>query len=235
MSITLATLKQHVQHALGGSVASQLDEATIINEAGRYMFMTPWKFRERSPATITTVADQDYIELPADFGEMIAMNMADGLVKSFTFTTFQDLVQRRSTSTGATNHYWVAVSHPAPSDDGGIVPDARLELYPTPTTGDQITVAYRAKWDELSNDEDNALIPDYAESALVSAVRAFALGYEEEGLEMRLAEIENGALWIRLKEKDGLIQPDYGPIRGSALSQIRPSYQLPWDSTADPS
>jgi len=235
MAITLATLKQHVQHALGGSVASQLDETSIINEAGRYMFLSPWKFRERPPATLTFVSEQDYVLLPEDFGEVVAANMTDGLVRSFTFTTFQDLVQRRSTSTGVTNHYWIAISHPAASEEGSAQPAPRMELYPTPTSGDQITVAYRAKWKELSSDGDAALVPDYAESALVSAVRAFALGYEEEGLEMRLAEIENGALWIRLKEKDGLIQPDYGPIRGSALSQIQPSYQLPWNSTADPS
>ena len=235
MALTLATLKQHVQHALGGSVSSQLDETSIINEAGRYMFLSPWKFRERPPAIISFVAAQNHVLLPEDFGEVVAANMTDGLVRSFTFTTFHDLVQRRSTSTGVTNHYWIAISPPTPGSSAEGVPAPRMELYPTPTSGDQITVAYRAKWKELSSDESVALIPDYAESALVSAVRAFALGYEEEGLEMRLAEIENGALWIRLKEKDGLIQPDYGPIRGSALSQIQPSYQLPWASTADPS
>ena len=235
MAITLATLKQHVQHALGGSVASQLDEATIINEAGRHMFMTPWKFRERPPATITTVANQDYIELPADFGEVIAMNMVDGLVRSFTFTSFKDLVQRRSTNTGVTNHYWIAISHPAPSDEGSAQPAPRLELYPTPTTGENISVVYRSKWLELVTDSDNAMVPDYAESALIALVRAFALGYEEEGLEQRLGEVEGGVMYLRLKEKDGLIQPEYGPLRNGALYMSTPSYQIPWDSTADPS
>ena len=235
MSITLATLKQHVQHALGGSVASQLDETTIVNEAGRHMFMTPWKFRERPPATLTFVASQQFVELPSDFGEIIAANMTDGLVRSFTFTTFHDLVQRRSTSTGSTNHYWLAVSHPAPSNDGDPLPAARLELYPTPTSADQITIAYRANWIPLVNDSDVALVPDYAESSLIALVRAFALGYEEEGMEIRVGEIESGVMWHRLKEKDGLVQPDYGPLRNSALSMSRQGYQLPWDSTANPS
>jgi hypothetical protein len=44
MAIRLAELKKHVQHALGGSPASQLDEKDIINEAGRYMFLAPWKW-----------------------------------------------------------------------------------------------------------------------------------------------------------------------------------------------
>ena len=235
MAIKLSELKKHVQHALGGNVSTQLSEAGIVNEAGRYMFMSPWKFRERPPITVQFVANQDYAELPEDFGEMIAANMTDGLGKSFTFTTYQDLVQRRSTSTGATNHYWVAITHPAPEGDSIGVPPARLELYPQPTADDQLTVAYRAKWTTLAADDSVARIPDYAESALISVVRAFALGYEEEAMEQRLAEIETGPIWIRLKEKDGLIQPDYGPLRNSALSMSRSGYQLPWDSTADPS
>tara|TARA_R110000824_G_scaffold270913_1_gene459408 strand:- start:113 stop:712 length:600 start_codon:yes stop_codon:yes gene_type:complete len=199
------------------------------------MFMSLWKFRERPPVTLTFVASQEYVELPGDLGEIIAANMTDGLVRSFTFTSFHDLVQRRSTSTGATNHYWLAVTHPAPSNDGEPFPSPRLELYPTPTSTDQITIAYRANWVPLVTDSDIALIPDYAESALIALVRAFALGYEEEGMEMRVGEVESGVMWLRLKEKDGLIQPDYGPLRNSALSMSRQGYQLPWDSTANPS
>ena len=94
---------------------------------------------------------------------------------------------------------------------------------------------YRSKWVELVTDSDNAMVPDYAESALIALVRAFALGYEEEGLEQRLGEVEGGVMYLRLKEKDGLIQPEYGPLRNGALYMSTPSYQIPWDSTADPS
>ena len=234
MAITLATLKKHVQHALGGTVADQLDETSIVNEAGRQLFMSPWKFRERPPVDVSFVANQNYAELPSDFGEFVAANMKDGLVKSFTFTSFHDLVQRRSTSTGVTNHYWLAVTHPFPQNEGDPLPLARLDLYPTPTSSDQMTMIYRSKWVDLVADGDYAPIPDYAESVLIALVRAFALGYEEEGMELRVGEVENGNLYQRLREKDGLIQPDYGPLRNGALSQARPSYQLPWDSTADP-
>jgi hypothetical protein len=173
--------------------------------------------------------------MPSDFGEIVSANMKDGLVQTFSFTTFDDLLHRRRTNTGATSHYWIAISHPIPEDDSAEIPPPRLELYPTPTTGDEISIAYRARWRELVNDTDVAAIPDYVESAFVALVRAFALGYEEEGLEVRVAEVEMGPVFIRALEKDGLIQPDYGPIRNGALSMIEPRHNLPWDSTANPS
>ena len=50
-----------------------------------------------------------------------------------------------------------------------------------------------------------------------------------------MAEVQNGPLFQRLLEKDGIIQPDYGPIKNGALSQVVSGYHLPWDSTSDPS
>ena len=110
-----------------------------------------------------------------------------------------------------------------------------MELHPTPTSADSVVVAYRSDWSELTSDEEYAHVPGYAESVLISLVRAFALGYEEDGLEVRVAEVQNGPLFQRLLEKDGIIQPDYGPIKNGALSQVVSGYHLPWDSTSDPS
>ena len=176
MTVTAKQLKDHVSHALGGSVASQLSDIGIVNEAGRHMFNTPWMFRNRPPADITFVSGEDYVELPADFGEMIAANMKDGLVQTFSFTTFDDLIHRRRTNTGATSHYWIAIAYPGMSTNQTEVPRPRLELYPTPTTGDEMTIAYRAKWVDLDEDDDIAMVPDFAESCLIALARAFALG-----------------------------------------------------------
>jgi len=135
MTLTASILKGHVQHALGGTVASQLSEIGIVNEAGRHMYNTPWKFRERPPTDIAFVSSQAYAELPGDFGEMIAANMKDGLVKSFSFTTFDDLVQRRSTNTGVTSHYWIAISHPAPQTDQHEMPHREWNFTLRPPLG----------------------------------------------------------------------------------------------------
>jgi hypothetical protein len=234
MTLTASQLKDHISHALGGSVSSQLSSIGIINEAGRHMFNTPWNFRQRPPLDVTFVSSQAYADLPNDFGEMVSANMKDGLVQTFTFTTFDDLLHRRRTNTGATSHYWIAISYPTSEDTTAEMPPPRLELYPTPSSSDEITIAYRARWRELVSDDDVAAIPDFADSTLVALVRAFALGYEEEGLEIRVAEVEMGPLWQRSLEKDGIIQPDYGPLRNGALSMIEPRHNLPWDTTANP-
>ena len=235
MAITLSSLKSHVRHALGGTPASQLSEAGIVNEAGRYMFSVPWKFRERPPATITTTPNQSFVELPTDFGEMISANMTDGLVKSIHFTTMDDLVERRTTAIGQSQEYYAVILHPTSESSTGGEVSPRIELHPTPTRSDNIVVAYRSDWVELTSDEEYASVPGYAESVLIGLVRAFALGYEEDGLEVRVAEVQNGPLFQRLLEKDGIIQPDYGPIRNGHLSRGVSGYHLPWDSTADPS
>ena len=227
MAITLAELKKHVQHALGGSPASQLSEAGIINEAGQYMYMAPWKFRERPPLTFDFVSGQSFVTLPDDFGEMVTAHMDSGLVKAIHFTTMDDLLIRRTTSIGQSQVYWANIVH---TETG----EARMEIHPSPSDADKIRIGYRTKWVPLTADEDTTSTPDYADSALISLVRAFALGYEEEGMEIRLAEIETGPIYQRLMEKDGIIQPDYGQIRGGALSQVSTRMNLPWDSTADP-
>lgn len=235
MTLTTANLKDHVSHALGGPVSSKLSDIGIINEAGRHMFNTPWNFRQRPPKDITFTTGVNHVVLPPDFGEVIAANMKDGLVQTFTFTTFADLIYRRRTNTGYTSHYWIAVSYGVPNDAKEEMPPPRFELYPTPTSGDEMVLSYRARWREMTDDEEVAAIPDFAESALVALVRAFALGYEEEGLELRVAEVEQGPLWQRALEKDGIVQVDYGQMRGGALSMIRQGYDLPWDQTNDPS
>ena len=234
MTLTAKQLKDHVSHALGGTVSSQLSDIDIVNEAGRHMFNTAWNFRQRPPADVAFTSNLAHADLPSDFGEMVAANMKDGLIQTFTFTTFADLLHRRRTNTGATSHYWIAISHPIPEDESAEMPPPRLELYPTPTSGDEITLSYRARWRVLKEDSDVAAIPDFVDSSLVALVRAFALGYEEEGLEVRVSEVERGPLWQRALEKDGIIQPDYGPLRNGALSMIEPRHNLPWDTTANP-
>jgi hypothetical protein len=139
-----------------------------------------------------------------------------------------DLLERRTTAIGQSQIYWAVVVH---TENG----EARLEIHPTPSSADKIRIAYRARWTDLDSTSDESVTPDYADSALIACVRAFALGYEEEGLEVRLAEVESGPIYMRLMEKDGLVQPEYGQIRGGALSQVTSRFNLPWDSTADPS
>lgn len=232
MALLLSTLNNHVQHALGGSVSSLLDATQIVNEAGRYMYSHPWKFRERPSETLDFVADASHVDLPVDFGELIAYSTSDGLNRGLAFTTFQDLLLKRSQEIRATGYYYAAISYHVV----GGTPTSRIDIWPTPTSNEDgaLTIFYRAKWVDLSADADTAHVPPYAESLLIQYVRAFAQGYEEEGMEQRLAAIDSSSMAFMTQQSDGLVQPDYGHIQNGAVASQHAQGRIPFDSIAGP-
>tara|TARA_R110002073_G_scaffold199750_3_gene358866 strand:- start:437 stop:1141 length:705 start_codon:yes stop_codon:yes gene_type:complete len=234
MPLTLANLKTHVQHALGGTPSDQLSEVDIINQAGRHMFTHGWKFRDRPTTTIQIASNDSFVTLPGDMGEIISVRMEDGLNDSIQLTTYDHVLMVRNgdISTGA--HYYATVVWPEPyADDDQQHP--RLEIAPTPTAEDNITLAYRALWSELSADDDIAQVPPFAEALLIFHVRAFAQGYEEEGMAQRLIEVEMSPMFQRVAIQDGMIQNTYGAIRGGMVGRNREGGRLPFNAIQDPS
>lgn len=236
MSITYASLKNYVKHALAGDPASDIDYSNIINEAGRYLYNChQWKFRERPPATVNFVASQAYVELPEDFGELVSYTMTSGLTRGLQLTTFRELAQLQASDVSASDYFWAAISHPEQTQDSKDMPKPRLEIWPTPTSSETgaITIWYRAEWLELEDDADKANVPKWAVSLLTILVRTFAQGYEEEGLIERLNAFEGSAILDRFRAKDGMIQPDYGPLGVGAVGSGATG-RIPWDTISDP-
>ena len=234
MPITTADLKNQVQHALGGSPSDQISELLIINQAGRHMFSHGWKFRARPTVNLTIVAGTDYVSLPADVGSIISLRMKDGLNDSIELTSYDYVLMIRNgdISTGA--HYYATVVWPAPYiNSSGAAQSPRLELAPNPIGTDTIVLAYRAGWSDLDLDADIAQVPAFAEALLIAYVRAFALGYEEEGMAVRLAELEASSLFERVAVQDGLLQPNYGEIKGGMVSRNREAGRLPFNTLPD--
>jgi hypothetical protein len=238
MPITFANLKSHVQHALGGTPSDQITEADIINQAGRHMFTHDWKFRERPPSTIAITTSNEHVDLPGDLGEIISLRMKDGLNDSIQLTTYDHVLMVRNGDIASGAHYYATVVWPQPyvagDEDYTKVPP-RLEIAPTPTGEDEMSIAYRASWSDLELDTDAAQVPPYAEALLIAYVRAFALGYEEEGLGQRLFEVEAGPLYERASIADGMIQNTYGQIRGGMVSRNREGGRLPFNAVQAPS
>ena len=243
--LTLTNLKSQVTHALGGSPATIREDADataadIINQAGRHMFTYSWKFRVRPSVDIDTVASQSYVDLdlPAhpDVGEIITARMKNGLNDSIELTSYDKLllIRNGSISTGRQFHAAVTYYNATGVADTSAALSPRLELAPTPTAVDQISILYRAKWTELSSDTDIAAVPDFAESLLVLYVRAFAQGYEEENFIPRVGEVDNSPIFHRVSVQDGMLQPEYGPIDGGHISSYRTSGRLPFDTIGDP-
>lgn len=224
MAKTLANLRSHFTHALGGNVSADLDRDMIINDAGRHMFdMHGWKFRVKPPILVDFVQGQSFITLPEDFGEMEAYQMSDALNFTITMTTPQAIASLRATTvTIAQQSFWAAIVFPRQRSQKEIPGPPILEMYPTPSADhtDVFTLFYKSKWQELVDEADYADVPSYAESTLVQFVRAFALGWEEEGnmsLEERLAMVALGPVCQAAKETDGSLQSDFGPTVGGAI------------------
>lgn len=235
--LTLTNLKSHVTHALGGSPASEITAVDIVNQAGRHMFTYSWKFRVRPSTDISTVSSQSYVDLPTDVGEIITIRMKDGLNDSIELTSYDKLllIRNGSLSTGRQFHAAISYYDSTAVDNTAVAVKPRLELAPTPTAVDQITLVYRAKWSDLSSDEDIATIPDWAESLLIMYVRAFAQGYEEESFMQRVAEVDSSPMFHRTAIQDGMIQPEYGPLEGGHITSYRTHSRLPFDTISDPS
>lgn len=233
---TLGVLKNQVIHALGGSPASTLDIVTIINQAGRHLFHYPWKFRERPPKVIETNVDVDYVSLHSDMGEITCLKMKDGLTDSIRLTTIDEVVEARNSTISTGANYLAAIVWPEAYGTGQAEQFARIELAPTPTAVDEIVVVYKSKWMDFSiNDSDDTKpsIPLMAEAVLFSFVRAFALGYEEGNLAQRLYEVESSPQFQALSSSDGLIQPEYGPLRNGVVGGWGHS-RLPFDTLPGP-
>lgn len=230
--LTLGALKSHVEHALGGTPASQLSAVDIVNQAGRQFFNYHWNFRTKGPREITTTANQSYVELPGNLGHLIHAYMKDGLTDSIRLTTLEEVVKVRNSSISTGANYLAAITWPEVDID---TEAPRMELAPIPTSEDVITVSYMAVWEELSEEDAPAKVPPYAESALIQMVRAFALGYEEENMSQRIMETVAGPIFEQAFLSDGLVQNNYGPIQNGVFGALHENRRLPFDAIANPS
>jgi len=236
MSLTLADLKNQISHVLGGSPSSKIGDLTIINEAGRHLFHYQWKFRERPPTSVFTDADVDYVVLPDDVGEVTGLRMKDGLTDSIRLTTIEEVVDVRNTTISTGNNYVAAIVWPV-AYSGQQEQFPRLELAPTPTTEEEITLLYKAKFRDFTSDDQDtsvAKVPPMAEGVFIALVRAIALGYEEENMTQRLMEVEASPVFQRLLVSDGFLQPDYGPLRNGAVGGINQYDRVPFSELPGP-
>jgi hypothetical protein len=224
--LNLTRLRAYAAHARhDGSVPSTLDQDEIVNAAGRLFFsLHPWNFRYRPPVDLDLTEDQAYIELPFDFGEIVAYQTDNNY--GLTLTTAQELANHRTASvTVAQNYYWGTIVHPAQESRDVPPPPPRLEIWPEPssTNEDAVQLWYRAAWGELYSTDDVANVPRYAHLALIQTVRGVAAGMTENllepagGIEGYLNNVLGGKVWEAAVTTDGLQQPDYGPMTGGAI------------------
>lgn len=177
------------------------------------------------------------LALPADFRELIAVNTSSGFLKGLSLVTFNELLERRSSSfTTTTGYYFGSIVHPQTTglESSTGAPTPRIEIWPTPSANETaaMTIFYRAGWTEVVNDTDIVRIPSWCELLFLELLRALARGFEEEdqaSVSQRVAQIVVGPLMLAARDRDGMVQPSYGAIRNGAAQSVILGSRSSWD------
>jgi len=240
MALTYKQFKDHLLLAIGGypSLAPEQtrDErlSQICNNAGDYLYSIPWNFRVKTSRPINTVSGQNFVTLDNDMVEVISVAMTDNYGASkdrVSLVTPQEMDTYRTTFPSAAlvnpTYVYACMSRPW-ADSGGTteivegtaLPIKRLELHPTPasTTTGALVVRYRTAFPQTTAttlDTFILAIPNYCEGLFIAIGRAFALGYEDEGVQQHLMNVQNGPLLAMAMQADGMTLQDGGLIRRS--------------------
>jgi hypothetical protein len=214
--LTYGDLKNHVLLAIGGRPSTAAGQtvaqrqAEIINISGEHLFTHPWRFRERTDV-VATVPAQSWVALPAAFSELTQVWRQNQQV--VVLSPEQVETARASNFNDRTLMAYVRVVVPT---NAAPTQTHRLELYPTPIAAENLKVLFRAGWVFVAHDTANdyvVSIPQHVEATLIAYVRAVAEGYEDGSQSQRFAEIEAGPIFGAAKQKDGMIQSNFGPVQ----------------------
>lgn len=242
MALTLHSLIDYAEHAAGGRLDGRLDPVSIVNQAGhRLVSLAEWPWLNRPRTGLAFVANQNYVALPADFGQLVAHpEVSDTLNKSIQATSQADLLYRRSSNLESLTHYFYTLAYPTQASATAAPVGARLEIWPTPTanTANALYIVYRATWTELDDGTKIANVPADIEPLLIEMVRAYAAGYSDRGTdrrpafgpEQRVAMLMQTPLVRDLMRRYGMAQPGIGPMRGGIVNDQSPGIYRPYTS-----
>ena len=237
---TLAEYVDAVEHQLGNSPSAGVTSLQLVNDALRELCSVhAWKWRNGGPYTLDLTADQSYVELPADFGELNSLTYPGTLLKSMTPTTFAQLQRMRATEVLSPQYqYYYAINTGRIDDD---FPEEGLsiqviELYPTPTESvtDALTITYLRDVPDLELDADVPQIPLWLDHCLMLLVRAKAAVIEDDDPDSPSIQ-EYNRVFKQMIARDSRSQTRYGIMRGGLYPQADGLDPLYPSSIADPS
>lgn len=165
-----------------------------------------------------------YVNMPDDFGQLLTCRR-DGLTTDFALVDYQALAEMRDHDLPAPFLTYGALFQPAQSAQTSALSQWRMEIYPTPTAAvrNALTLTYRAKWRELTDDTHYAAVPDFCEPLLIEFIRAVAEGFDNRHAEQdgllpaasmmdRIQAIKASALFRDAVNEDSQVQPSYGVL-----------------------
>lgn len=237
---TLLDLVGVVEHQLGSAPATGFTSTQLVNDAMRELCSVhAWKWRNGGPYTLSLVADQSYVELPADFGELNSLTYPGTLLKAMTPTSMAQLQRMRATTVLSPRYqYFYAINTGRIDDDfpeDGLTIQV-IELYPTPTESvtDALTITYLRDVPELTDNGDIPMVPEWLEHCLVLLCRAKASVIEDDDPNCPSLQEYNRVLKSMIA-RDSRSQTRYGIMRGGLYADadgLDPFYP---SSIGDPS
>jgi hypothetical protein len=237
MAISVLHATEHLNHAIGGPLVG-ISNQRVLDEAGQKLYrQADWNFLKRPSTTITTVTDQSWVPLPVDFGSIIRLGYTSGTMWTCEGTSMGEISRMREVSMPATGMLFYAVDYKA--DTNG-KPVARLEIYPTPTTGvtAELTLFYRAGWEPtISSGQGGTLdtsntyirgVPFFLEDVYLQFVRAVAKGYQTQNMGQEIAAVISSPDFASALRYDRSVQWEHGPMSGGALESADDGYSPVW-------
>ena len=229
---TYADYKSDVLHSLGNPAEASLDitAGTIVNDALEHLAaMHEWPWLSTGQTFLSVTADQAYVELPADFGTLIAIEHDIAWANRMEPTTWQRMLELRTVVQQSwSSGYWYVIQlgnvEQGQEDAGLSLPT--LELYPTPatSTANAIRLVYRRFLRRLEADTDRPQWPSYMDRLLSLLARAFAAtDYDENPESAYTGEFRN--MINDCKAKAGLARGSFGIPLGAVQE---PYVSHPW-------
>ena len=225
---TFADYKQDVIHYLGNPDSSTLDitAATMVNDAlEQIAAIHQWNWLSTSDQSLDITADQDYVELPADYGTLIAIEHDESWTDQMIPVSWQTLLWFRQYPVRSwTSGYFYVITtgnvELGQEDAGLSLPT--INLYPTPAEDqpDAIQFVYRRFLRRLKDDTDRPQWPPYMDRALSLLSRSFAaVDYDDDPQSAYNAQFYQ--MIEDLKVQDGLSQRSYGVPAGAVSARRR--------------
>ena len=111
MTVTAREALGHIQHALSTDQMPAVGGLRILNDAGNFVVsMHPWRWLEQAQSTLSLTSGQDYMWLPEDLREIVALVATDAINAGIHLTTLQEVAQKRGTTISSSLEYWAALA-----------------------------------------------------------------------------------------------------------------------------
>lgn len=226
---TLAEYRKDVLHSIGNPESSELDIDVdqIINDAlEQLVAMHEWRWLTVGQATLDITADQDYVELPSDFGTLKWIEHDEGFTRVMIPVPWRELIRLRQDSVqNYSRSFWYTINtgNVELGDEDAGLSLSTIELYPTPASDalDGLNIVYNRNIRRLKDATDRPQWPANMDRLLSLLARAMAsTDFDDEVSSAYMAEFN--LLFESQKVKDGLSVASFGLQRGGLWPRTTP-------------